>query len=164
MDISSKFSDLFDQPSQWNLSYRFVQAMKMVLSLSFFFFIALSVAIVTVEGQLLPENHLNHRITVAFSERRPFVILKQNHTPQGLDVQMIENFANQMNLRIDYVAMNTSLNYAFASEKHFSAFMIQTNLRYFLEFSYYHIIGLNGYSYRLIVKSIYSWVLWTKLF
>lgn len=103
--------------------------LKMALSLLIFFAEILCIIIVSVVGQPHPGNHSDHRITVALSEQFPFVFLDQNETPKGLDVLIIENFAKQLYVQIDYVIFNSSLNYVFANKKHFSAFYVQNNLR-----------------------------------
>ena len=83
-------------------------------------------------GKLSAELGSDRRITVAISERIPFVILGRNRTSMGLDVQILENFAKKFHLQIDYVIINSSLNCAFSNGQHFRSFSIQTNLRYFL--------------------------------
>lgn len=70
------------------------------------------------------------KITVALSERRPFVILDQNGTPKGLDISIIENFAKKFHLQIDYIVINSSLNYVFANEESSIASSIFNDLKY----------------------------------
>lgn len=69
------------------------------------------------------DKHPNREITVALSERKPFVILNQNEAPKGLDVLIIENFASKNNLRIKYRVINSSLNTALSN-----SLRVKTNL------------------------------------
>lgn len=110
-------------------------ASKMILSLSTFSVGFLLITIVAAERQSLRGSRSIHRITVALSEQVLFVILNQNKTPTGLNVLIIENFAKKIQLQIDYVIFNSSLNCIFAKEKIFDAFSIENNLRYFSQIS-----------------------------
>lgn len=119
--------------------------------------------------KLFAELGSYRKITVAVSERIPFVVLDQNETLMGLDVQILENFAKKFKLQIDYVIVDASLNYVFSNEQEFRKFSMQTNLRYFLRiFSYFQSFSFSTdvlISYIIIlflVKSIYSPVDWTK--
>lgn len=74
-------------------------------------------------------------ITVAFSERKPFVVnsnkfgtFNRDDHLQGLDISLIENFAKKCNIHIDYLAVNSSLNVILNDEK-LSKLFIPTNLR-----------------------------------
>lgn len=69
------------------------------------------------------------KVTVTLSERKPFLMLYKNGTPKGLDVLVIENFARNNNLQIDYYIINTFENTNF-NEK----FSTQTNSRYSLRY------------------------------
>lgn len=73
---------------------------------------------------------LNQKITVALSERKPFAMLDQNGTPKGLDVLIVENFAQKFHLQIDYVVINSSLNYIFTNEEYLLASSIFDDLKY----------------------------------
>lgn len=81
----------------------------------------------TDEKQLIPKEH---KITVALSERKPFVIFDGNKSPRGLDVTIIENFAQKFKLQIDYYICNSSLNNVFANEENFESFSEKTDLTY----------------------------------
>lgn len=65
-----------------------------------------------------------HKITVAVSERKPFVVIDQSGKPKGLDVLIIEHFARKFNLHIDFIIVNASLNYIFASNKNFMEYPV----------------------------------------
>lgn len=71
------------------------------------------------------------QITVALSQRKPFVIIPKTkiHGPKGLDVLILKNFAQKFNLHINYVIVNSTQNSlnAFSMEK--------VNLRYVLHFT-----------------------------
>lgn len=105
-------------------------ASKMMRSLSIFSVGILLTTIVAAERQPVLGSRSIRRITVALSEQIPFVILNQNKTPTGLDVLIIENFAEKFHLQIDYVIFTSSLNYIFSNEKIFGEFSIENNLRY----------------------------------
>lgn len=47
-----------------------------------------------------PRSHTNQTITIAVSERIPFVILDRDATPKDLDVLIVENFARKFNVQI----------------------------------------------------------------
>lgn len=70
----------------------------------------------------------NREITVALSERPPFVIFDRNGTPNGLDVLIIKNFAKKLKLQIDFLIVNTSLNQVFATKQDWSSFPIGRHL------------------------------------
>lgn len=100
--------------------------MLLILSILLFFGLLNS-------GEAVQKNasklYPDYKITVALSERNPFVILNQNGAPKGLDILIIENFARKSNLQIDYFLVNMSLNYIFVDEDSFNAFPDQTSLR-----------------------------------
>lgn len=73
------------------------------------------------------KNHPDLTITVALSERKPFVILDGNATPTGLDVLIIENFARKFNLKIKYIIMNTSMNDIFIKMENSTSFANQNS-------------------------------------
>lgn len=68
------------------------------------------------------------RITVALSERRPFVTVDENKLG-GLDVSIIENFAKKLKLEVNYVQINESLNLVFDKDG-FNQTKIRNMLRY----------------------------------
>lgn len=72
----------------------------------------------------------NNSITVAISERIPFAGLDDNGIPSGFDVSIIENFAKNYNLMINFTLLTVSLNNVFVNQKYFDAFFAQANLRY----------------------------------
>lgn len=72
---------------------------------------------------------MERKITVAISERRPFVTVDQNGRQSGLDVSIIENFAKKFHFQVEYVKINQSLNSVF-SMKDFNENKIQQVLRY----------------------------------
>lgn len=47
------------------------------------------------------------KITVALIERKPFVVLDENGTPNGLDVLIVKNFARNFNLQMHYYVINS---------------------------------------------------------
>lgn len=69
-------------------------------------------------------------ITVAFWEQKPFVNIDENGKPNGLDVQIIENFAKKYDFHINYISLNSSLNYNFANEESFKVFSHQDVFRF----------------------------------
>lgn len=87
---------------------------------------------VCTENGNFHKNHSIPSIKVALSERKPFAIVDQNGKPNGLDVQIIENFAKKLNLRLEYFFVNLSLNYVFANENNVKALDIETLLGYVL--------------------------------
>lgn len=97
---------------------------------SILLFEILFVAFAAATGQTTSEmlSHKN-RIAVTLSERKPFVKIDQNGAPLGLDVLMINNFAHQFKLSVDYFIINDSLNSIFSNEQHYNASPIQTILR-----------------------------------
>lgn len=100
--------------------------MLLILSILLFFGLLNSCEAVQKNASKL---YPDYKITVALSERNPFVILNQNGAPKGLDILIIENFARKLNLQIDYFLVNISLNYIFIDEDSFNAFPDQTFLR-----------------------------------
>lgn len=68
------------------------------------------------------------KITVALSERRPFVVFDEDGTPKGLDVLLIENFARKFNFQIDYYIMDSFENLNI--EGYFNGFTKQTHMKY----------------------------------
>lgn len=69
------------------------------------------------------------KISVVLSQRKPFVVIDQNGPPKGLDVSIVENFANTFNLQINYLIVNMSMNYAFVNEDNFERFHTEIILR-----------------------------------
>lgn len=67
------------------------------------------------------------KITVALSERKPFVIVNQNGQRSGLDISIIENFAQTLKRQVEYINVHESLNTVFA-KKDFNA--IENVLRF----------------------------------
>lgn len=63
------------------------------------------------------EAKLSHKLTVMASQIKPFVFY-ENRLLKGLEVDMIENFAKQFNLSIEYIVTNESLNEIFNSKDH----------------------------------------------
>lgn len=68
-------------------------------------------------------------ITVALSQQKPFVILDKNGSPTGLDVSIMENFAKKFNIHIDYIVVNSSLNYVLTNETNINSLFSQSILR-----------------------------------
>lgn len=57
------------------------------------------------------------KIKVALSERKPFVILDSNGgSPKGLGVSIVDNFARNSNLQIDYLMTNSTESYISAND------------------------------------------------
>lgn len=72
--------------------------------------------------------HSHNKITVALSERRPFVIFNPERSPSGLDVFIIQNFGQKFNLKVEYHFVYESLNHVFSDEKYFNARSIDQKL------------------------------------
>lgn len=76
----------------------------------------------------------DRQITVAFSERKPFVKnansinFGQNGRLQGLDIFLIEHFAQKLHIHINYLRINSSINVIF-NDKNLSKYN-STSLRY----------------------------------
>lgn len=64
------------------------------------------------------------RINVMVSQAEPFVFI-DNATQKlnGLDVKIIENFAKRVNLQVNYIITNESLNEVFSTEKSLMHFL-----------------------------------------
>lgn len=74
--------------------------------------------------QLIFAKMPSKKISVMFSQRKPFVIENGlNDVPRGLDVSILQNFAQQFQIEIEYIRSNKSLNTIFYSEKTFKQFM-----------------------------------------
>lgn len=87
-----------------------------------------SIVILCVISIPLQESD-KHKIIVALSERKPFTILNEIGPPNGLDVLIMQNFAQKFKFQVEYIVINSSLNYIFSSAEHFQTFAAQTNLR-----------------------------------
>lgn len=74
-------------------------------------------------------NPFGGKISIAVSERIPFVILKKNTTPSGLDIAIIENFAQKFNLQIEYITLNSSLNLISTEKEYLNKFSTRTDFR-----------------------------------
>lgn len=85
----------------------------------FLFEILLLKMVFTVNSMPLMSN--KDKIIVAFSERKPFVILNSKKEPHGLDVIIIQNFAEKFSFDVKYVFVNESLNYVFSDEHFFDS-------------------------------------------
>lgn len=92
---------------------------RMLLACSIFWFKIVFVIISRCSGSF-------NTITVALSERKPFVLFDHDGTPKGLDVSIVENFATKFNLQIVYYIAN-STQYISANHKH-SDFLLERNL------------------------------------
>lgn len=69
---------------------------------------------------IIPRNkNLKQKITVAFSERTPFVKVSEKKLI-GVDISIIENFARHYKFQISYVNLNTSLNHIFIEENEYN--------------------------------------------
>lgn len=75
-----------------------------------------------VNGQLHSKDPSKKTVTIALSERKPFVTFDQNGMPTGLDVSIINNFAQKFNLQISFLIVNVSLNFVFAREENFNIY------------------------------------------
>lgn len=71
-----------------------------------------------------------HRITVLLSERKPFAAVNRNGRQKKLDVLLIEKFAQKFNLEVNYLTVNVSLSYIFASKENLDTFENLFLLRY----------------------------------
>lgn len=102
----------------------------MALMWSILLFVILLNSSGSVEKFDFPKLHPNHnKISVALFGRSPFIMLNQNEAPKGIDIILIETFAQKLNLKINYFLVNTSLNYVFSDETNFNAYQNQTSLR-----------------------------------
>lgn len=104
--------------------YEHVFKMISAIFLGFLLFTSLSAA----PNRQYAES--NGKISVMLSERNPFVFFNENGTPVGLDISIIENFAQKFHLRIDYIVINSSLNEIFSNEKNFNASSILNDIKY----------------------------------
>lgn len=86
-------------------------------------------SVAAVNFHLYSDVNFKQKITVALSERKPFVFHDQNGILKGLDVSIIESFAKKHNLLINYVFVNVSLNYVFTNED-FTSLPAHVNFRY----------------------------------
>lgn len=102
----------------------------MVLWHSIDFVVIFSVAIFAHAEHLRLELGTGHRISVAVSERNPFVVFDQNGGQSiGLDVSIVKNFAKKFGFEIDYTVLNASLNYIFANKENLKTFPVETITR-----------------------------------
>ena len=91
------------------------------------FIVIIFVGVFARAEHLYPKIYPGNRISVAVSERTPFVILDQNGgPPTGLDVSIMENFAKRFRFKIDYCLVNSSLNYTFAKNEHSNTLLVET--------------------------------------
>lgn len=93
------------------------------IRLSFLFGLYLAVAIST-------EGYSEAKLSVAFSERKPFLTFNPDGSIRGVDVSILNNFARKFNLNIEYQFVNTSLNYILSSEEKLTNFAKRNILRY----------------------------------
>lgn len=77
--------------------YRLVKMLWLVLT-----FLTLSIS------EVRSAQHLNlqKELSVAFSIKRPFVYHDQNGKLKGLDILIIENFAQENGLRVKFIEFN----------------------------------------------------------
>lgn len=61
-------------------------------------------------------------ITVMVSQSKPFAFY-ENHSLKGLDVHIMENFANRFKLQIEYILTNETLNEVFSTNDRFEQFL-----------------------------------------
>lgn len=94
------------------------QTLKMKSCSIFLCFILFIRIIATLDHKFFETNT---KITVTLSERKPFAFLNSKGKPQGLDVLIIQNFAENCNLDEEYVFVNESLNYVFSDEEYFDS-------------------------------------------
>lgn len=73
---------------------------------------------------------LKKKLTVAWSEREPFLNINQNGTPTGLDVHIVLNFAKKFHFEVEYIFVNVSLNSVFSDEKYFHSCELKEILRF----------------------------------
>lgn len=97
----------------------------MLLFLPWIFSILLAAVVST-------EHHFNRKITVTIPTRNPIAIFDQNSVARGLDVLILENFAQKFDLQINYIAVNTSLNHIFSDEYGSNALLLRYVLTVFL--------------------------------
>lgn len=71
----------------------------------------------------------SERIIVGYSKREPFVYTNKDGTLRGLDVMIMENFAGKLNLKLEYVEHNISLNEISNNEEAFEKYIQQTYLQ-----------------------------------
>lgn len=83
-----------------------------------------------VERSYSMEKNSNHIINILVSEQKPFVIIEPTLEIRGLDVLIIENFAQKHNLNINYILGNLSINNFFANEASFNELSTQIDLKY----------------------------------
>lgn len=62
------------------------------------------------------EHHFDRKITVAIPTRNSIAVLDRNAIPRGLDVLIVENFAQKFDLQIDYIVINSSLDRVLSNE------------------------------------------------
>lgn len=79
---------------------------------------------------LLTSVRTENKLTVAFTEQKPFVILNQNGTPSGLDVLIVQNFAKHFNFELKFLPINQSLSSIFSDGRHLEDSSFQQILKY----------------------------------
>lgn len=67
-------------------------------------------------------------ISVAFSKRQPFVFKDQRGKLTGIDIRIINNFAEKLNLQMKYVEYNHSLNEMFSKSQTNEDELLRKNL------------------------------------
>lgn len=70
------------------------------------------------------------KIIVGFSKREPFIYTNQLGTPKGLDISIMENFAQKFKLQLEFVEQKMSLNeVSDNNEKAFEEYIQQIDLQ-----------------------------------
>lgn len=82
---------------------------------------------IAVEIPMHPEPR--HEMSVAFTQRVPFVFRDQQHVLKGLDVSIIENFAEKFHLKLKYIEYNISMNKVFNLEDSLENVLLKRNLQ-----------------------------------
>ena len=80
----------------------------------------LTIIILAVILQSSESKSLN-KLTVMVSQSKPFAF-HENGVLKGLDVNIVENFAKKLILKVNYILANESLNYVFSTEESFDKF------------------------------------------
>lgn len=99
-------------------------------SFSILLFAVLFVKMIDAVHRVPSQVHSHDKITVTLSERQPFVIFNPERSPTGLDVLIIQNFAQKFNLKVEYHFVYESLNHVFSDAKYFNARSIDQKLRF----------------------------------
>lgn len=88
-------------------------------------FLLFGILFIKIASVITLENSSVSIISVGLSERKPFTYLNENGIPKGLDVLIMDNFAKEFNFQLEFIIINSSLNYIFTNKENSDAFLSQ---------------------------------------